>query len=51
VLNISFHASFDKESWKGMQEIAGELNSMKDYITSVWLCSEFSTDVTLVFMY
>jgi hypothetical protein len=35
-LNISFDASFDKkESWKGIQEIAGEFNSMKNYITSV----------------
>jgi hypothetical protein len=34
-LNISFDASFNnKESCKGIQETA-ELNSMRDYITSV----------------
>lgn len=50
-LNISFDASFNnKESCKGIQETA-ELNSMRDYITSVWLCREFSMEVTLVFIY
>jgi hypothetical protein len=40
-LNISFDASV-------IQEIVGNLNSMKDYITNMCLCGEFSIVITIV---